>query len=143
MIDQELLIAHMDVMALYNDIQYLPEWPGIPFGDEEGEIISNLLCKNNNKYYTGLLAHHGLIAVADTIEHATYRAIFIERGCKLLLDALKAVGGDTNKIKKVKQYLAIEAKDWRNSKGPVNAHFYNWCNLILKKNQNQDLKQFL
>ena len=49
---------HMDFMAFYEEVQYLDEWPGVPFGDLEGELISGLLGEN---HWSGLLANHGLI----------------------------------------------------------------------------------
>jgi L-fuculose-phosphate aldolase len=38
-----LHIAHIDIMAFYDGVQYLPTWPGIPFGDEEGKLLEGVL----------------------------------------------------------------------------------------------------
>lgn len=63
----------MDTMASYEDVSYLKDWLGIPFGDGEGELISIILGKNKN---AALLGHHGLIVTGSTIEQATYYYIF-------------------------------------------------------------------
>ena len=124
----DFILAHMDVMAFYEDVQFLPNWPGIPFGDEEGDIISGIL---SDKYYSALLANHGLIVGGTSIEEAVYRAWYFERAASLHLDALAAVGGDLNKISQVDPNLGTKARDWRISQGPVNAHFNAWAKLAI------------
>eukprot|EP01083_Nonionella_stella_P133627 406250_1 len=131
MTGHKLLISHMDTMALYDDVQYLSTWPGIPFGDEEGNIISGLL---PDGYWSALLSHHGLIVGGRTIEEATYRAYFFERAAKMQLDALAAVGGDIDRLKRTDAGLSRKARDWRISEGPVKAHFNGWAQSILKEN---------
>ena len=37
MIGEPLHVSHMDTAMFYDDIAHLPTWPGVPFGDEEGE----------------------------------------------------------------------------------------------------------
>ncbi|MGQ7440780.1 class II aldolase/adducin family protein, partial [Streptococcus suis] len=56
MLGEPLIASHMDTVALFDDVAHLPEWPGVPFGDEEGRIIAGTLgnCR------AILLAHHGL-----------------------------------------------------------------------------------
>ena len=54
--------------------------PGVPFGDEEGELISGVLAPDHK---AALLAHHGLITCGGSIEEATYRAWFFERARQL------------------------------------------------------------
>ena len=39
MLGEELAVAHMDTTLFFEDCAYLPDWPGVPFGDEEGEIV--------------------------------------------------------------------------------------------------------
>ena len=130
MIGEKLFISHMDTMAFYEDVQYLDEWPGIPFGDEEGDIISGIL---SDKYWSALLSHHGLIVGGRSIEEATYRAYFFERAAKMQLDALAAVGGDVERLKKTNPDLSRKARDWRIHQGPVNAHFNGWAQIVLKE----------
>ena len=64
MIGEELVVSHMDTCVLYENCAYLAEWPGVPIGDEEGETISNALGDKQ----AVLLAHHGLLTAANTIE---------------------------------------------------------------------------
>jgi len=130
MTGHKLFISHMDTMAFYDDVQYLSSWPGIPFGDEEGEIISGILSDN---YWSALLSHHGLIVGGRTIEEATYRAYFFERAAKMQLDALAAVGGDVDKLRRTNPDLSKKARDWRISEGPVRAHFNGWAGIVLKE----------
>jgi len=128
-VGEELLVSHMDVMAFYEDVQYLPDWPGIPFGDEEGEIISGVL----GNHWAALLAHHGLMVGGRTIEEATYRAYFFERAAKMTLDAMAAVGGDMSRLKKTKRDLSVKARDWRISEGPVKAHWNGWAKIVIQE----------
>ena len=115
MIGEELAVAHMDVMCFYDVVNFLSEWPGVPFGEEEGEIIAGAL-KDKNAL---LLAHHGLLVTGQAIEEATYRAIFFERAARIQLLAM-ATG---KAIKKISQEKGQEARDWRVRQGPINAHF--------------------
>src|SRR3546814_12819316 len=43
MLGEELAISHMDTSMFYEDCAWLPHWPGVPIGDEEGELISTAL----------------------------------------------------------------------------------------------------
>ncbi len=86
MIGQPLIVAHMDMCMFQDQCAYLPEWPGLPIGDEEGIIISEALGSKK----TVLLANHGLIAAGETIEEATYLAFFFERAAALQLTASAA-----------------------------------------------------
>ncbi len=38
-----LQVSHMDLCPLYDDCAFLKDWPGVPVGNEEGEIISAAL----------------------------------------------------------------------------------------------------
>jgi len=117
---------HMDFMAFYEEVQLLKEWPGVPFGDLEGELISGLL---GEKHWSGLLANHGLIVGGRTIEEACYRAYFFERAAEAQLMAMGATGG---KLKAVKKSLGNQARDWRISEGPVQAHFRFWSRMVFR-----------
>src|SRR5215472_13624858 len=55
MIGVPLAVSHMDTTLFFEDCAWLPEWPGVPIGDEEGRIISEAL--GDKKAI--LLAHHG------------------------------------------------------------------------------------
>ncbi len=53
-----LQVSHMDLCPLYDDCAFLKDWPGVPVGNEEGEIISAALGDKR----AILLSHHGLLA---------------------------------------------------------------------------------
>jgi len=127
-IGEELVVEQMDLMAFYDDVQYLADWPGIPFGDEEGDIISAVLAPN---HWAALLAHHGLIVAGKSIEEAVYRAFFFERAARMQLDAMAAVGGDVQRLKRTDPDRARKARDWRISEGPVRAHWNGWAQILL------------
>jgi L-fuculose-phosphate aldolase len=131
-----LFISHMDHMALYKDVAFLPNWPGVPFGDEEGSIITNVLAPS---YHAGLLAHHGMIVMGKTIEEATYRAFFFERAAQVQMEMMAANGGRMDRLPQVDNTLAEIARDWRITEGPVNAHFYTWARMTVKNAQDDFL----
>lgn len=83
MIGRPLIASHMDTAMLYDDVSFLPEWPGVPVADEEGRIISAALGSKRSI----LLAHHGLLTTGADIAEATYLAIAMELAAKLQLDA--------------------------------------------------------
>jgi L-fuculose-phosphate aldolase len=83
---QPLIVAHMDMCMFQDQCAHLPDWPGLPIGDEEGMIISEALGDKK----TILLANHGLISAGETIEEATYLAVFVERAAALQLTASAA-----------------------------------------------------
>ena len=130
MLGEELLVAHMDTMAFYEEVQYLRSWPGIPFGDEEGELISAALGEH---YWAALLSHHGLSVGGRSIEEATYRAWFFEHAATMQLRAMQAVGGDMTRLQKTDRELSVRARDWRKSEGPVKAHFNGWSSIVIKE----------
>ncbi len=86
MIGRPLVCSHMDAMMLYEDCAWLPEWPGVPVADEEGQIISEALGDKS----AILLAHHGLLTVGKSVEEATYLAYNFELAARLQLDAESA-----------------------------------------------------
>ena len=104
MIGQPLIVAHMDMCMFQDQCAYLPDWPGLPIGDEEGMIISEALGDKK----TILLANHGLISAGETIEEATYLAVFFERAAALQL-AASAAGTvhpvDPDKAREARDFL--------------------------------------
>ena len=38
--EQPLVVAHMDATPLFDDMAFLPDWPGLPTADREGELIA-------------------------------------------------------------------------------------------------------
>lgn len=124
MIGEELIVSHMDTCVLYEDCAYLPEWPGVPIGDEEGGIISAALGEKR----AVLLAHHGLLTAAKTIEEATVLAFYVERAAKL---QLMARGAGT--IKPIAPELAREARRYRGSPKYIAATFEYLARRVLRE----------
>ena len=87
---QPLVVAHMDATPLFDDTAFLPEWPGLPTADREGELISAGLAGK----HALLLAHHGLLAAGRSVQEATFLAVFMERMARQQSDAAQ-VGGST------------------------------------------------
>ncbi len=114
MIGEPLAVSHMDTSMFYEDCAYLPEWPGVPIGDEEGRIIAEALGTKR----AILLAHHGQLSACKTLEEATMLSIFIERAAKLQLMA-RAAGT----IRAIKPEHAREAHDYRLKAPYVDAVF--------------------
>jgi L-fuculose-phosphate aldolase len=124
MIGQELIVSHMDTCVLYENCAYLPEWPGVPIGDEEGRLISAAL----GDKHAVLLAHHGLLTAAKGIEDATVLAFYLERAARLQLMA-QAVGP----IRPVDPELAREARSYRGSPKYMAATFDYLARRVLRE----------
>lgn len=103
MLEIPLEISHMDNCVLYDDVAFLPKWPGIPVGNEEGELISQAI---GNKHAL-LLAHHGLLVACSSIEEACILSIAFERAARMHLLAIAA-----GKIQPIDPDLGREAHDW-------------------------------
>lgn len=103
MLEVPLVISHMDVTPLYQDCAFLKDWPGVPVGNEEGEIISAAL--GDKKAI--LLAHHGHVIAGASVEEACSLGMLIERAAKLQLAAMAA-----GTIAELPPQLAREAHDW-------------------------------
>lgn len=103
MLEVPLEISHMDVCPLYDDVAFLKDWPGVPVGNEEGEIISKAI--GDKKAI--LLSHHGQLVAGATIEEACVLGMLIERAAKMQLLAMAA-----GSIRPIPEPLAREAHDW-------------------------------
>ncbi|MES1945270.1 class II aldolase/adducin domain protein [Salinisphaera sp. PC39] len=106
MLEVPLAVSHMDTCPLYEDCAFLKDWPGVPVGNEEGEIISGALGDKR----AILLAHHGQLVAGNSVEEACVLAMLIERAARLQLLAMAA-----GEIKPVPPELAREAHDWISS----------------------------
>lgn len=124
MIGEKLAVAHMDSAVFWDDCAYLPEWPGVPIGDEEGRIISGVLGTRR----AALLAHHGLVTACGTVEEAAMLALFLERTAKLQLLA-RAAG----KIRPISPEHAQEAHDYRLRASIIGATFCYFARKALKE----------
>jgi L-fuculose-phosphate aldolase len=104
MLGVPLIISQMDTCLLYDDVAYTPDWPGVPFGNEEGEFIAAALGSKR----AVLLAHHGLLVAGDSIEQACMLALTFEHAAHLQLLAMAA-----GKIEPVDPKKGREAHDWQ------------------------------
>ena len=103
MLEVPLEISHMDNCVLYDDIAFLPKWPGVPVGNEEGELISKAI----GDKHALLLAHHGLLIASSSIEEACILALAFERAARMHLLASSA-----GSIQPIDPDLGREARDW-------------------------------
>lgn len=103
MLEVPLAVSHMDTCLLFDDCAFLESWPGVPVGNEEGEIISEALGDKR----AILLAHHGQLSTGQSIEEACVIAMLIERAAKLQLLAMSA-----GEIRPIPPELGREAHDW-------------------------------
>ena len=103
MLEVPLEISHMDNCVLYDDVAFLPKWPGIPVGNEEGELIAKAI---GNKHAL-LLAHHGLLIASSSVEEGCILALAFERAARMQLLAASA-----GKIQAIDPALGREARDW-------------------------------
>ena len=115
--EQPLIVAHMDATPLFDDIAFLPDWPGLPTADREGEVIAGGL----GARHAMLLAHHGLLAAGRSVEEAAFLAVFIERMARQQLDAA-LVGG----AKPIDAGEARRARDFLRTDRIMNATFAAW-----------------
>lgn len=79
MLEVPLIVSHMDATPLYDDCAFLKDWPGVPVGNEEGEIITAALGDKK----AVLLAHHGHVIAG------------CQRGGGLLAGHADRTGGQT------------------------------------------------
>ncbi|WP_006246280.1 aldolase [Mycolicibacterium tusciae] len=124
MLEVPLVVSQMDIAPLYEDCAFLPDWPGVPVGNEEGEIISAAL--GDKKAI--LLAHHGHVVAGATVEEACSLAMLIERAAKLQLAAMAA-----GTIAELPPRLAREAHDWTLSPKRSQANFAYYARRALAK----------
>ncbi|RTR04365.1 aldolase [Halomonas nitroreducens] len=103
MLEVPLAVSHMDICPLFEDCAFLKSWPGVPVGNEEGEIISEALGDKRSI----LLSHHGQLSTGTSIEEACVIAMLIERAARLQLLAMPA-----GEIRPIPPELGREAHDW-------------------------------
>ena len=123
MIGVPLHAAHMDTALFHEDCAWLERWPGPPIGDQEGELISEALGEKNSI----LLAHHGQLAAAPTVEEAAIRALMIEHAARLQLLAMAA-----GSIRDLPPDAGRQAHDYRLKPAPLNATFHYHARRVLK-----------
>ncbi len=110
-----LKVAQMDACMLYDDVAFLPRWPGVPVGNEEGESITRALGQKRAL----IMAHHGLVVACSSVEEACIIAIQCERAARMQLLAMSAA-----QINDLDPDLAREAHDWILHKQRIGAAFH-------------------
>ena len=126
MTGEPLAVAHMDHTMFHDDCAHLPEWPGVPIGDEEGRIINEALGDKRSI----ILANHGQLCACATMEEATVMSVFIERAARAQLMA-RAVG----QIRTINPEWAKEAHDYRLKPKYVDAVFCYYARQVLRQSQ--------
>jgi L-fuculose-phosphate aldolase len=116
--EQPLVVAHMDATPLFEDMAFLPDWPGLPTADKEGELIAEGL----GGKHAMLLAHHGLLAAGRSVAEAAFLAVFMERMARQQLDAA-SVGGS----KPIDAAEARRARDFLRSDRIMGITFEAWA----------------
>jgi L-fuculose-phosphate aldolase len=124
--EQPLIIAHMDATPLFDDTAFLPEWPGLPTADREGELIAAGL----GDKHAVLLAHHGILTAGRTVQEAGFLAVFMERMARQQLDAAK-VGGS----KPVDADKARRARDFLRTDRIMNLTFDAWARRAVRRRE--------
>jgi L-fuculose-phosphate aldolase len=129
MLEVPLEVSHMDNCVLYDDVAFVAKWPGIPVGNEEGELISGALGDKSAL----MLSHHGLLIASATIEEACVKALAFERAAKMHL--LAAAAG---KIQPIDVALGKEAHDWILKPRRNTAAFNYYARRALRNPHNHD-----
>lgn len=103
MLEVPLNIAHMDPCVLYGQVAFLKKWPGIPVGNDEGEMIATALGDKKAIF----LAHHGVLVAGASVEEACVLGVMFERAARLQLLAMAA-----GEIQPIPPELGLEAQKW-------------------------------
>ncbi|OZI31181.1 aldolase [Bordetella genomosp. 10] len=129
MLEQPLIVSHMDNCVLYDDVAFVAKWPGVPVGNEEGELISGALGSKRAL----MLSHHGLLVAGQSVEEACVLAIAFERAARMQLLAQAA-----GEIQPIDPALGKEAHDWilRPKRNTVAFEYY--ARRALKNPRNAD-----
>ncbi len=126
MTGRPLSISHMDATPFADDCAFLPEWPGLPIADNEGEIISGALGSRR----TILLANHGFLAATSSIEETAYLSVLIERAARNQL-----IAQATGPITELDPALAKESHDFLLLPGVVKSSFAMFARRILRQDK--------
>lgn len=114
MLEEPLIISHMDQTPFYNDCAFLKKWPGLPIADDEGRIITEAL----QDKHAIILAHHGYLIAGRTVQESCYLAVYLERAARMHLRATAA-----GEIRPVPDALAEEAGTYLRKPTIVKATF--------------------
>jgi L-fuculose-phosphate aldolase len=123
MLELPLEVSQMDLTPLYGDMAFLRDWPGVPVGNEEGEIISAALGDKR----AIILAHHGQLVATGSVEESCSLAVLIERAARMQLLAMSA-----GTIRPLPEALAREAHDWTLTPKRSQANFAYYARKALR-----------
>jgi L-fuculose-phosphate aldolase len=124
MTGRPLEVAHMDATPFHDDCAFLREWPGLPIGDSEGEIISGAL---GNKRAI-LLANHGFLVATSSLEESAYLSVLIERAARSQIIA-QSIG----ELKPIDAERAKESHDFLLLPSIVKASFALFARRVVKR----------
>ena len=127
---QPLVVSQMDMTPFHNDCAFLADWPGVPIADQEGVIISKALGSKRSI----LLAHHGQLTTGETVEEATYLAVYLERAARMQVRA-RAFG----ELKPLSDDLAQEAHDYLLKPAIIETTFNYWCRQVEQQNSGGEI----
>jgi len=123
-LEQPLVISHMDNCLLYDDVEFVGAWPGVPFGNEDGDMISRAL----NGKRALLMAHHGLLVAGGSVEEACMLAVTFENAARLQLMSMAA-----GEIKPIDPEKGRQAHDWLLKPKHTKVAFFNVARRVLDK----------
>jgi len=123
MVDEPLVVAHMDATMFHDDCAFLREWPGNPVTELEGEIISRALGPRR----AVLLANHGLATVGQSVEEAAWLALCFERAAKMQVRA-RSIGP----LSKIDPEYARDAHDYLTDPTMVATQFRRFARRVLR-----------
>ena len=118
---QPLVVGHMDSAMLFDDCAFLPEWPGVPLADREGEIISSALGSRS----AIILAHHGMLTAGKTVQEAAVLAVTVERSARIQVRAA-ALGG----VQPISGEDARKAREFLRAPSIINSTFSLWARQV-------------
>jgi L-fuculose-phosphate aldolase len=123
MLEVPLLASHMDTVGLYEEVGFLREWPGIPFGDDEGRVITGALGDRRCVF----LSHHGPLAACGTIEEACVLLVAMERAARLQLLAQAA-----GEIRPIGRDHGLEGKRLKQTPGSYLTWFAHYARVAAR-----------
>jgi len=125
MAGERLIISHMDMSMLHDEIAYLDRWPGVPLANEEGEIISTALGGKN----AIMLVNHGVLGAGATVEEATFFLASLEHAARMQL-LCRSAGYQPIAVA---DDLAADAKIFMTKPKFIQATFDYWCRQTLRR----------
>ncbi len=123
MLEVPLLASHMDTVGLYEEVGFLKEWPGIPFGDDEGRLITDALGDRRCVF----LSHHGPLAACETLEEACVLLVAMERAARLQLLAQAA-----GEIRPIARGHGLEGKRLKQTPGSYLTWFAHYARVAAR-----------